>query len=194
MDARLIRAALVAAAIASMGASARTQNFIASAPTPQLAQEMCRAAERCRRDLAIEWLGRELPNWAQPCPMTIDVGPQKGAGGATTFEFHGRVPYFLGMQIQGSRERLLDSVIPHEVTHTIFATHFGRPLPRWADEGSCTAVEHDVEKNKQKRLLIKYLTSDRGIAFNRMFSMMEYPTDMHGMLALYSQGYRSRAT
>ena len=37
--------------------------------------------------------------------------------------------------------RILDSVLPHEITHTIFATHFGQPLPRWADEGACTTVD-----------------------------------------------------
>jgi hypothetical protein len=77
-------------------------------------------------------------------------------------------------------------VLPHEITHTIFATHFGRPLPRWADEGACTTVEHITEKNKQKQMLISFLTTGRGIAFNRMFAMREYPADI---MPLYSQGY-----
>ncbi len=90
------------------------------------------------------------------------------------------------MSVQGSHERVLDSVLPHEVTHTIFATHFGRPLPRWADEGACTTVEHPSERNKQTRLLYEFLTTGRGIAFNRMFAMTEYPADI---LPLYSQGF-----
>jgi hypothetical protein len=90
------------------------------------------------------------------------------------------------MTIQGSRQRILDSVLPHEITHTIFATHFGRPLPRWADEGACTTVEHESERGKQDRMLITFLTTGRGIAFNRMFAMKEYPQDI---LPLYSQGY-----
>jgi hypothetical protein len=90
------------------------------------------------------------------------------------------------MSIQGSRERVLDSVLPHEITHTIFATHFGRPLPRWADEGACTTVESPVEKAKQDKFLIQFLTTDRGIPFNDMFRMKEYPADI---LPLYSQGY-----
>ena len=69
------------------------------------------------------------------------------------------------MNVQGSLERILDSVLPHEITHTIFATHFGRPLPRWADEGACTTVEHSTERRKQEQLLIQFLTSNRGIAF-----------------------------
>lgn len=90
------------------------------------------------------------------------------------------------MEIFGSRERLLDSVLPHEVLHTVFASHFGCPLPRWADEGACTTVEHHSERSKQEHNLIHYLKHDRGIAFNKMFAMREYPPDM---LPLYAQGY-----
>lgn len=188
---RLIVASLAIVATLSTGnlasaASARSQNFLVTTSTPELAEEICRTAETLRRDLAIEWLGRELPPWQQPCPIEATVHHNLGAGGATTFMFERGVPFGWTMSIQGSRERVLDSVLPHEITHTIFATHFGRPLPRWADEGACTTVEHDVEKAKQDKFLIQFLTTDRGIAFNQMFAMTEYPQDI---LPLYSQGY-----
>ena len=186
MEARIFHAALSAAALLSLGAGYRTTNFIVSAPTPQLSREIADSAECYRRELAIEWLGHELPRWSQPCPITAHVSPRLNAGGATSFMFqHGR-PFGWRMTIQGSQSRVLDSVLPHEVTHTIFATHFGRPLPRWADEGACTTVEHESEKMKQHNLLIHFLTHHRGIAFNRMFAMKEYPQDI---LPLYSQGY-----
>ncbi len=185
-DASCFTAALLVACLLSMGASYRTQNFIITADTPQLAQEIGDSAEQFRRDLAIEWLGRELPPWTDVCPISAQVSPHLGAGGATSFYFsHGR-PHGWRMSLQGSRERVLDSVLPHEITHTIFATHFGRPLPRWADEGACTTVEHVSERAKQHQLLISFLTSGRGIAFNDMFAMREYPADI---LPLYSQGY-----
>jgi hypothetical protein len=185
-DARCFSAALLVACLLSMGASYRTQNFIVTADTPQLAQEIGDAAERFRRDLAIEWLGRELPPWTDICPITAQISPNLGAGGATSFYFSQGRAHGWRMTLQGSRERVLDSVLPHEVTHTIFATHFGRPLPRWADEGACTTVEHVSERAKQHQLLISFLTTGRGIAFNHMFAMREYPPDI---LPLYSQGY-----
>ena len=187
MDARRWQFALLAALFCSMGASQRTENFIVSAPTRQLAHEVAQAAEAYRRDLAIEWLGQELPRWVQPCPIKVREG-RMGAGGATSFMFDQGRPFGWRMSVQGSRERILDSVLPHEVTHTIFATHFGRPLPRWADEGACTTVEHTSERQKQHHMLIQFLTSSpsRGIPFNRMFAMTEYPSDI---MPLYSQGY-----
>jgi hypothetical protein len=186
MEAHLVRAAVCAATLLSLGASYRTQNFIVTAPTSHFAQQVAMSAENYRRDLAVEWLGRELPPWSQPCPIRVDVGPTKGAGGATSFAFHGGRPMDWTMSIQGSADRILDSVLPHEITHTVFATHFGRPLPRWADEGACTTVEHESERQKQHRMLYDFLTTGRGIAFNRMFAMTDYPEDV---LPLYAQGY-----
>jgi hypothetical protein len=197
MEARILRSALLAAlcvlAVNSLAAAAnrqhtsvRSEHFIVSAPSRELAEEICQAAETFRRDLAIEWLGQELGPWREPCPIQAHVHPQLGAGGVTSFMFDRGQPWGWTMSIQGSRERVLDSVLPHEITHTIFATHFGRPLPRWADEGACTTVESTVEKAKQDKFLIQFLTTDRGIPFNQMFAMKEYPPDI---LPLYSQGY-----
>jgi hypothetical protein len=186
MDARRFYAAMIAVSVLCLGAGYRTQNFVVTAPTPQFAQQLAITAENLRRDLAVEWLGHELPPWTEPCPIRAEVGPNLGAGGATSFAFVSGQPTGWTMSIQGSAQRILDSVLPHEITHTIFATHYGRPLPRWADEGACTIVEHDSEKQKQHRLLYEFLTTGRGIAFNHMFAMQDYPSDM---LPLYSQGY-----
>lgn len=172
--------------VSGSAGNARSQFFLVTAPTTELAREVCEAAERFRRELAIEWLGQELPPWRDVCPIHVTVGPHLGAGGATSFKFSRGEPREWQMQIQGSRERILDSVLPHEICHTIFATHFGRPLPRWADEGAATSVEHASERSKQDQLLIQFLKTDRGIAFNHMFAMKEYPRDI---LPLYSQGY-----
>ena len=164
----------------------RTQNFVVDAPTPELAREIGDWAEKYRKDLAIEWLGQEMRPWGQPCLLTAQVAPHLGAGGATSFVFEGGEVHGWRMTIQGSQERLLDSVLPHEVTHTVFATHFRQALPRWADEGACTTVEHSSERLKQQQMLISFLKTGRGIAFNQMFAMKEYPQDV---MPLYSQGY-----
>ncbi|MBS0208489.1 MAG: hypothetical protein JSS27_05995 [Planctomycetes bacterium] len=192
MDARLLRALALCGALVSLGSialaagNARTPNFVITAPTPELAEEIGHAAEQYRHELAVEWLGAPMPQWAQPCPINAEVSPQLGAGGATSFVFDRGEVFNWQMNIQGSRERILDSVLPHEVTHTIMACHFRRPLPRWADEGMCTTVEHDSERTKQQKLLINFLKTGRGIPFSAMFAMKEYPQDI---LPIYAQGH-----
>jgi hypothetical protein len=178
-------ASLVIAAPLS-AAGYKTTNFTVSAPTAQLAKEIGDQAEVYRKQLAIEWLGQELPQWSKPCPINADVAPNKGAGGATSFVFDRGEVFGWKMNIQGSRERILDSVLPHEVTHTIFASYFRQPVPRWADEGACTTMEHRSEIAKQERNLIQYLKTGRGIPFSQLFAMKEYPQDV---MPLYAQGH-----
>ncbi len=187
MDARLTRpVALAALLMVSMGASYRGVNFVVTTADPQMAVRISQTAEQFRHDLALEWLGQTLPDWAQPCNMTVQVAPNLGAGGATTFVFDQGEVYGWKMNIQGSAQRVLDSVLPHEITHMIFASYFRRPLPRWADEGGATSVEHVSEKQKHRQMLTQFLRTGRGIAFGQMFAMTEYPQDV---MPLYAQGY-----
>ncbi len=170
-------------------ARARTTNFIVTSRTQQFADQVAQAAEDFRRDLAVYWLGQELPDWPQPCPIQVIAADNLGAGGQTTFTLiHGTVRDWR-MMVQGTPQRILDSVLPHEITHTVLATHFaplGKPVPRWADEGACTTVEHQAERSKHERMLVEFLQSGRGIPFAAMFTMRDYPSDI---MPLYAQGY-----
>jgi len=192
MEARLTRAAITAAVLfVSLGADYPTPdyptpNFLVKAPTVELARQIAAAAEKYRHDLAVEWLGKPMPNWSRPCTMTVRVGPNLGAGGATTFVFDRGEVFGWRMTIQGSRQRIFDSVLPHEITHMVLASHFRRPLPRWADEGAATSEEDVSERKKHHRMLIEFLRNGRGIAFNRMLAMKEYPRDI---MPLYAQGF-----
>lgn len=200
MDARSLRllltlvAWLVAAPYAS-AASFRTPNFVAHAPTEEFAKEVAFTAERWRSRLAKEWLGYELPNWYKPCPIKVKVGTALGAGGATTFNFQtnprtGEQEVFgWRMNVQGTAERILDSVIPHEVSHTVFASHFRRPLPRWADEGAATLAEHESEQRRQDLHLKQVWNTRHKIPLKSLLAMKEYPTDMRDVMTLYAQGY-----
>jgi hypothetical protein len=171
------------------GAQYETVNFIVdNAPTSELAQEFCETAEQCRSDLAILWLGEVLPDWSSKCPISVHVGNHLGAGGATSFVFdHGEV-YGWEMNIQGSAKRILDSVLPHEITHTILASHFREPLPRWLDEGAATSVEHSTEKENYRRMLLNFLSEEvrKGLPFKRMVALKEYPADP---MPFYAQGF-----
>lgn len=166
-----------------------TKNFRVQAASPQLAQAVGDRAEGYRELLSNQWLGYTLPDWQQPCPIEVNASHQ--AHGETSFllaENGGGMPSDWEMKIFGPTDRLLDSVLPHEVTHTIFASHFKQRLPRWADEGACTTIEHPSERAKIHALLLRYLSPEhrQGIPFNRMFPMRDYPSDM---LPLYAQGY-----
>ena len=187
-DAMRWRCLLPLLLLCGLGAKHVTPNFEVEAPTDEIAQKVGAAAEHSRRQLAIEWLGEELPNWFQRCQVRVKVG-QIGAGGITTFSFGGGHVFGWDMTVQGSLERILDSVIPHEVSHTIFACHFRRPLPRWADEGAATLAEEGSEQRRQQKLAEEVLPTSRRIPLRELLQITEYPKNMQHVLTLYAEGY-----
>ena len=185
---RFLFAILISLALAcyALGQTYRTPNFVVSAPTQLLAQDIAHSAEDWRQRMATEWIGSPMPTWSSPCNVRVRVAPNLGAGGSTSFVFDNGHVFNWDMNIQGSRERILDSVLPHEITHTVFASYFRQPIPRWADEGACTTVEVRSEVVMQERSLIQFLKTGRGIPFSRMMAMEEYPRDV---MPLYAQGH-----
>jgi hypothetical protein len=169
---------------ASQAATVRTTNFIVETARQDDAEEFARLAEYYRKQKALDWLGKEMPTWREPCRLRISV-TGNGAGGATTFDFdNGQV--FQEMHIEGSRERLKNSVLPHEVTHTVFAHHFRQPVPRWADEGGSVYSEDDIERARHDKLCKQILNAGDGIQLKALFRMKNYPRNV---MTLYAQGY-----
>ncbi|SFJ06005.1 hypothetical protein [Planctomicrobium piriforme] len=172
----------------ALAATHTTTNFVVTAPSDDIARRVANCAEYWRRELALQWLEEPLPNWFRPCPISVKVG-QIGAGGQTTFTFENGEVFGWKMQVQGTLERILDSVIPHEVNHTIFASYFRRPLPRWADEGAATLFEHESEQARQNHLLNQVFNTSRKIPLKNLLAIREYPEDMQDVLTLYAEGY-----
>jgi hypothetical protein len=109
-----------------------------------------------------------------------------GSGGATQFAFDRGQVFGMNMHIEGSLDRLLASVLPHEVTHTVFAHTFRQPVPRWADEGGAVLSEDDIERGRHDQLVRQILNSGRAIPLRTLFNLKDYPRDV---MCLYAEGY-----
>jgi hypothetical protein len=181
-----IAVVVLAGALGSLGAQYQTRNFVVNAPTPEMAKRFGEWAEYWRKQKAIQWVGREMPAWQQPCPLYIKVS-YNGSGGATSFGFDNGHILGMKMEIQGTLDRLVQSVLPHEVTHTVFAHHFRVAVPRWADEGGAVLSEDEPEKRRHDLLVREVLNSrSRAIPLRRLFLLTEYPRDV---MVLYAEGY-----
>ncbi len=168
------------------GAEHNSPNFLVSAPSAPLAQQVAEEAERHRKQQAVEWLGAELPPWPRPCEIKVIVTGD-GDGGETEFKFDRGQVRSQKMRVQGRHDRILDSVLPHEVTHTIFAARFGRPVPRWADEGGAVLSEDYLEHRRHDLEVRQHLNAGRhSIPLRRLFVMTEYPAQME---VLYTEGF-----
>ncbi|HXD87149.1 MAG TPA: hypothetical protein VN641_11685 [Urbifossiella sp.] len=192
MTLRRLFAALALALIApgaSFAANYTTANFVVTAPDEALAKRFGDMAEYYRKEKAEQWLGQEMPRWPQRCPLRVRIA-ESGAGGETSFTFSGDanrgVVASQQMYIFGPVRQLLNSVLPHEVTHTVFAYHFGRPVPRWADEGGSVLSENDEERTNHDIKCREILNQGKAFRLSALFRMVNYPRDM---LILYAEGF-----
>lgn len=167
------------------GASHRTTNFVVEARSADVAKKVAEHAEECRKTIARAWLGRELPNWAEPCPVKVKLTGGE-AGGLTSFGFDHNHVSDQNMVVEGRLDRILASALPHEVTHTIFAAFFGGPMPRWADEGASLLSEDQRERTRHDQIADDLMARRGEISLGELFQIDEYPKDL---MAFYGQGY-----
>jgi len=181
-----IVAILVAAMVVLDAGPCYGVNFRVYCSDYEFAQKMADDAARHRRDMAREWLGRELEDWRTPCVINVSFSVGSRGGGTTTFTFTGgQVPQDIRMNITGSKQQLIDNILPHEVMHTVLASHFRQPLPRWIDEGICTTVEGSVKRRDRTHTqLWSSIQSSRIFETNRLMRMWEYPQNV---MVFYSQ-------
>ena len=90
------------------------------------------------------------------------------------------------MELHGPLTQLLASNLPHEVMHVVLAMHFGRPVPRWADEGIAVLAESEQEQRNHDVRARELLNAGRAIRLSTLFRMTDYPRDM---IVLYAQGH-----
>jgi hypothetical protein len=192
---------LVALALAGGGARAddppapagethKTTNFVVTAPSAEVARTVAAEAEAQRVAVARRWFGDAPPAWPRPCAIRVTLAPGP-SGGATTFDFGpgpGDTPVvtFAAMDLRGDLRQLLASVLPHELTHLALAHHFGKPLPRWADEGVALLSETTAEQVAQDARCRDLIGEGRGIRLRALVRMMDYPPDL---MATYTQGH-----
>ena len=166
---------------------ARTQFRARGNFAPEYLAKAQEVANQQRRNLALEWLGYELPAWQTPCDLLLVEDDTVGGGGITRFYFDGHGGLTdLNMRCGGRGDAVLHDVIPHEVFHAVLNDHIGRPLPRWIDEGAACAAETPAMRRAYNAKLVEYLRTGRGIATSELVSLQEYPRDI---MPLYAQGH-----
>ncbi len=144
-------------------------------------------AEQSREALSVYWTGEKFPRWNRPCSISIKRGPSSGS---TSFCFDRGEVFGWRMTVKANRiGDLIDDVVPHEVNHTIFATMFRRPIPRWLDEGAAVYVESESEHLRQRKRLADNIAAGEFVPFRELMSWDDYPKDGRKLFAIYSEGF-----
>jgi RNA polymerase sigma factor (sigma-70 family) len=160
-----------------MESAIATPNFIVEGVPPRTARLIAEAAELHRKQQALHWLGKELPTWPKPCRIRVQIEARGAGSAATTFNFiDDRVEQ--SMQIEAPLDRILADLLPHEVTHTVLASHFRKQIPRWADEGMAIQAESPEEQQSHERTMWEVIANGRMIKLDKLFELKEYPKDV----------------
>ncbi len=148
-----------------------------------------REAEHQARVLAEKWTGKPLPPLKDNWKIVVKIEPSRTVG-STTFTYgpDKTKPALLAseMQLEGSLEQILRVQLPHEITHCVLAAHFGRPLPRWADEGIALLSEPAKEQADHDIKCREVLNGGKALVLKTLLPMTEYPKDL---VVLYAQGH-----
>lgn len=155
-----------------------TPNFIVEGVPSRMARLIAEAAEQHRKQQALLWLGKELPKWPEPCRIKVRIDESgKRGNGATSFQFlDSKVEQ--SMALEGSFVRILADLLPHEVTHTVLASHFRKPIPRWADEGIATLAESLEEQQSHERQWWEIVANARMMKLSKLLVQKDYPKDV----------------
>lgn len=188
----LLRASIVAwiaLAITTPGlaATAETENFVVSAKSAEAAVAVAEAAEEIRASLAREWLGRDLEDWSEKCVVSVDFERARLGGDTTYSLIRGDVARWR-IEVHGPLDRILETLVPHEVLHTVLATHFRDAVPRWADEGAAMSVEAPHEQDRLWKLLGGRLLQQPRRSLAELFAIDVYPENSAELREFYVQG------
>ncbi len=171
----------------------RAPNFLVRTGDDVADRAIANEAEFLRREIARQWLGRELPDWEKPCKVRMNWGANP-EGGSCTFEFGTKKASMIvlpdqdilltaRMDLGGSLANVLYYHLPREVAHVVMATYFGVQPPRWIDTGISRLSEASFEQARLDDRCRTILSEGRGIRLRALIRMTEYPRDSSVMIA-----------
>lgn len=148
------------AAVATPGQSAElsgirsSKNFVLSAPSKELTRAGLAQAEYFRKQIALEWLGHELPPGESFADITISLASEgeEDSGRLWLANRDSGRPHM--MWLTGSRKDVLGGGMVHEVAHVVMAAQFPQGMPVWANEGIASSYD-DAERSEIRQAIMQ---------------------------------------
>jgi len=130
-------------------------NFTVLAPNQGLADAVAKQAEVYRKQSALEWLGKELPDRLGRSLITVEIAAQKDEG--LTWPIDCAERKFHQVWLTTSAQRALGTTLHHEIVHTVLDSHlYPESLPAWASEGIASQADDAGRKENQRSILVRW--------------------------------------
>ena len=138
------------------------KNFTVLAPSGGFfARKVLDRAEALRKDIAIQWLGREIPEGKEFTHIGVTLSDAVDSG-LTLLAGPGRsLPGNNRIRLVTTRERALGSTLAHEIVHVVLASRFPQGMPAFASEGIASLYDDEDRRTIQRRLVNDFLRSNR---------------------------------
>jgi hypothetical protein len=160
------------------------------------AEEVLQTAERARTRVCRKWFGEAVGPWQPRCELNLYPSgaayqaatglPDRAPGFAQT-RHEGERVVSRQIDLRGDWPELLTALLPHEVTHIVFADQFGsRPLPSWASEGIAVLTEPSQNIARHLRNLPRHRDEGLLLSVKDLVEQSGYP-NRYGMGAFYAQ-------
>lgn len=114
------------------------------------AQDVLNKAEKYRRDIALRWLGEQLPPSVGQTTINVSFATTRDDGLTWAKDSPQRKHHTV--YLSTSPERALGSTLAHEMTHVVLATRFPHPnqLPAWIEEGIASTYDDDARQQTRR--------------------------------------------
>jgi hypothetical protein len=140
-----------------------SKNFSVGAPSRAFAEAVLAAAESMRRELALEWLGKELPEGKQFTRIHVELSTEIDEGlcdldpAGSLSCGHNRI------WLTTTPELALGSTLRHELTHLVLHHQFpaGGGIPAFANEGICSRMDDANRHARRSNLLGKIVQTEK---------------------------------
>lgn len=151
--------AILSPSVAKAVGFATSDNFAVYSPDrlsrtedQKFAETLLQKAEQFRREVAIEWLGSELPAGAGESAIYLEFTSMVDRGRTWAIDYPGRE--FHNVYLRTSPENATGSTLHHEIVHTVMATAFPHPnrLPQWVEEGIASRYDDDIRKDAREQM------------------------------------------
>jgi hypothetical protein len=157
-------------------------NFTVLAPNRVLADAVAKQAEAFRRESALEWLGKELPDRNGRSVITLDISSDKDEGWTWPIDSPERTLHQVWLTT--STERATGSTLHHEVVHTVLHSYYYPEVPpAWASEGIASQADDAERKASRRRILAGWSRAGR---WPNLKSLLQSPRIGHDNLDGYA--------
>jgi hypothetical protein len=158
---------------------ARSENFsILTEQKKGWAKEVLASAELFRKELALKWLGKELPPGEAFTFINVTLADDVDEGWVLLAD--GRYRTMHRISLTTSRDRALGSTLAHELTHVILSSQFPQGMPIWAHEGIASLADDRARTARRQQILSGFLARGFPEIGSVLTAQVIHPTDEAG--------------